>query len=233
MRGISSHLTLRDVLFRILAAALAGALIGMERETHGRPAGLRTTILTCVASALAMVVSEILFTEAGTVVPGGWRPDPGRLGAGILTGIGFLGGGAILRQDNLVRGVTTAATLWFVTVLGLAFGTGLFMIGGLGVLIALFTLLLLPYVEKLIPTDWFSTLKVTTQVDALTATELALRLKALGLRVERLGLSYDAATQHETISCDVKVDRRHVQALSQRAVLELRKHPGVLKVQWG
>src|SRR5690349_14046898 len=116
-------LSFPEILLRIGLAFAAGFVIGFERSGRGRPAGLRTTILTSVVAATAMIVSEKLFMESGAAVTGGnWRPDPARLGAGVLTGIGFLGGGTIMRHDNVIRGVTTAACLWFVTVLGLAFG---------------------------------------------------------------------------------------------------------------
>src|SRR5438477_324936 len=118
-----TELSFSDMLLRLLLAFLAGMAVGWERESHGRPAGLRTNILACVASAVAMIVSEMLFAKsAAATATGNWRPDPARLGAGILTGIGFLGAGTIIRHGNFVRGVTTAASLWFVTVLGLAFG---------------------------------------------------------------------------------------------------------------
>src|SRR5690242_19330167 len=164
-----SQLPIQEMFVRILAAFLAGFVVGWERESHGRPAGLRTTILACVASAIAMMVSEILFLETAAPNPNAsWRPDPARLGAGILTGIGFLGAGTILRHENLIRGVTTAASLWFVTVLGLAFGSGEYALGGIGVVIALFTLFVLPRHEKWIQSDWYSTLTVTSHMDALT-----------------------------------------------------------------
>src|SRR5262245_24444538 len=101
-------LSLDEMFLRVIVAFIAGALIGWERESHGRPAGLRTTILACVASAVAMIVSEVLFVESASTVTasGSWRPDPARLGAGILTGIGFLGAGTILKHDDAVRGVT-------------------------------------------------------------------------------------------------------------------------------
>ena len=100
------------------------------------------------------------------------RLDPARLGAGILTGIGFLGAGTILRHENLVRGVTTAASLWFVTVLGLAFGSGLFSLGFIGVAVALATLLVLPVFERTVASDDYATLTVTASLDALTEDEL-------------------------------------------------------------
>src|SRR5204862_4221868 len=128
MRPLDFH----DILLRVGAAFLGSMIIGWERQSHGRPAGLRTTILASVAAAVAMIISEMLFVQSGAM-PGAtsWRPDPARLGAGILTGIGFLGGGAILKHHDFIVGVTTAATLWFMTVIGLAFGGGLFALGSL------------------------------------------------------------------------------------------------------
>jgi len=96
-----SPITVPEVLLRVSLAFMAGLALGWERETHGRPAGLRTNILACVASALAMIVSQVLFVESAAATPtGSVRADPARLGAGILTGIGFLGGGTILTWRN-------------------------------------------------------------------------------------------------------------------------------------
>ena len=137
-----------DILLRVGSALIAGLIVGFERESHGRAAGLRTTILVSVASALAMILSEHLYRMSGDIQT--WRPDPARLAAGILTGMGFLGAGTIIRQDNVIRGVTTAAVLWFVSVLGLIFGSGYFILGFLGVLVALLTLFVLPGLENFI-----------------------------------------------------------------------------------
>src|SRR5262244_3997735 len=144
-----SRVSFSQMLLRIGLAFVAGLIVGWERTSHGRAAGLRTTILACVASAMAMVISEALFAESAAATAGGsWRPDPARLGAGILTGIGFLGAGTIMRHENIVRGVTTAASLWFVTVLGLAFGSGEFRLGFAGLIIGFATLFWLPIFER-------------------------------------------------------------------------------------
>src|SRR5690349_14386054 len=157
-----SPIGIKEICLRVGLAFVAGFAVGWERETHGRPAGLRTTILACVAAAVAMIVSELLFVQTAAA-PGvsSWRPDPARLGAGVLTGIGFLGGGAILKHADFVLGVTTAATLWFATVIGLAFGAGLFMVGWLAFGIALIVLYVLPALERHIRTDAYATLKIT------------------------------------------------------------------------
>ena len=108
-------------MLQIFAAVVLGGAIGFEREVAGREAGLRTMILVCLGSTLVMVVSERLSAEGGSVL---FRVDPTRIGAGIVTGIGFVGGGVILKQRNLIRGVTTAAAIWFVAGLGIAIGVG-------------------------------------------------------------------------------------------------------------
>jgi putative Mg2+ transporter-C (MgtC) family protein len=116
-------MTIIDVLLRLGLSFVAGAVLGLERESHGRAAGLRTTTLACVAACLAMMLAHF-FVRDPMFRSMNWRPDPGRLAAGILTGIGFLGAGVIVREGTTVRGVTTAAVLWYVTILGLVFGSG-------------------------------------------------------------------------------------------------------------
>src|SRR5207247_2438874 len=101
----------------------------------------------------------------------------------------FLGAGTIMRHTNFVRGVTTAASLWFVTVLGLAFGSGKFAVGFLGVGFALVTLFLLPRFEKHIGTDWYATLRVTHALDSLSELDLRRRVEALGPIVKSIKLS--------------------------------------------
>jgi putative Mg2+ transporter-C (MgtC) family protein len=107
-----------EVLLRLFVAAALGAAIGVERELRERQAGLRTHLLVCVGSALFTLVSAYGFTDFGA------RVDPTRIAAQIVTGIGFLGAGAIIRQGLSVRGLTTAATLWLVAAIGMAAGAG-------------------------------------------------------------------------------------------------------------
>ena len=112
------------VLLRLLVAALLGGAVGMERELRERQAGLRTHLVVCVGSALFTLVSAYGFHEflvnGGAIV----REDPTRIAAQIVSGIGFLGAGAIIRQGLSVRGLTTAATLWLVAAIGMAAGAG-------------------------------------------------------------------------------------------------------------
>ena len=117
-------LTFSEELLRILLAAGLGAAVGLEREVSEHEAGLRTHMLVAVGSALFTLVSAYgfgeFFTQGSPFVP----VDPTRIAAQIVTGIGFLGAGAIIRQGPNIRGLTTAATLWAVAAIGLASGAG-------------------------------------------------------------------------------------------------------------
>ena len=126
-----------DIVVRLLLAAGLGAAIGVERELRQKPAGLRTNILIALGSAL-LTMASIEIGRGGT---------PDRIAAQIVTGIGFLGGGAILRSGKTVRGMTTAATIWVNAAIGLAAGAGLFVMATVTAAITLFVLALLPPIE--------------------------------------------------------------------------------------
>jgi len=227
------ELSYGEMVLRLVLAFFAGMAVGWERESHGRPAGLRTNILACVASAVAMIVSEMLFAKSAAATAGGnWRPDPARLGAGILTGIGFLGAGTIIRHGNFVRGVTTAASLWFVTVLGLTFGSGQLVLGLMGTGLALGTLHILPRFEKHIRTDWYATITLVLGLDAASESELRQKIEAAGVAVKSVRFNHDLEKQQRTIIYEVKLSKRDVFDKANRAVTEISKVPGVLQVRW-
>ena len=124
-----------EMILRLLLAAALGAIIGYQRERAGKAAGLRTHVLICVGAALYTVASIYGF-GAATV--------PARIAAGVVVGIGFLGGGVIMRrvEEGIVAGLTTAATIWAVAGIGLAAGAGLYLVSAVAVAIMLIVLLL-------------------------------------------------------------------------------------------
>jgi putative Mg2+ transporter-C (MgtC) family protein len=220
------------VLIRIAFAMAAGLVLGLERESHGRAAGLKTTILACVASCIAMILSEDFYRES-IMQAGVFRPDRARLAAGILTGIGFLGAGAIIRQGHLVRGVTTAAVLWFITILGLAFGSGHIPLGCLGTAIAMLALFALPHVEQFIKKDFYYSVTITLGLNGISDEDIHKRLEESGAQVQRIDLDYDLAGNARTLRCDVKLRRGDVFRLSRQVIENLAKAPGVTRVKWG
>lgn len=125
------------LLGRLLLACVLGGIIGYEREQTHRPAGFRTHILVCVGSALVMITSEFIFKKYA----GHTNIDPARLGAQVISGIGFIGAGTIMREGFSVKGLTTAASLWAVSCVGLAVGIG-FYEGALGATALIFLTLI-------------------------------------------------------------------------------------------
>lgn len=140
---VTAYMT--DVFVPLLMATILGGAVGLERESANRPAGFRTHILVCVGSALVMLVSIEMFKQYQGMV----NADPGRIAAQVISGIGFLGAGTIMREGATIRGLTTAASLWVVAGIGLASGSGLYIPAFTAVVFILFTLKFMSKVERL------------------------------------------------------------------------------------
>ena len=136
-RGIMS-VDMIDLFLRLLAAVVFGALIGIEREIRQKSAGIRTHIVVALASALMMIVSQYGF--AGVLGEPGVGLDPSRIAAQVVSGIGFIGAGTIIIHRQLVRGLTTAASLWATAGIGLTAGSGMFLLAGVATVLTLFGL---------------------------------------------------------------------------------------------
>ncbi|MBI4025618.1 MAG: MgtC/SapB family protein [Verrucomicrobia bacterium] len=228
---MTTNLPFGELLLRLGMALGAALLVGWERESHGRAAGLRTTILVCVASATAMILSENLFAAtSGNNL--GWKPDPARLAAGILTGMGFLGAGSIIRHENAVRGLTTAAALWFMSVIGLVFGSGYILLGCVGTGIAMITLMVLPRLESYVQNDWYGAVVVTLQIDGPSNVEIRNRIETLGMKVKKMELDYDLHSRQKTVRCEVKFKKGRLFELSEETIREMAAWPGVLQIKW-
>jgi len=137
-------LTDTDMVLRLVTAVLLGGLIGFERERQGRAAGLRTHILVCLGSTLIMLTSIHIFDLYHTIS----EVDPGRIAAQVVTGVGFLGAGTIMRSRASVKGLTTAASLWVVAGIGLAIGSGMLKAAVTTTILALLVLFMLSKVQK-------------------------------------------------------------------------------------
>ncbi len=130
-------LNLGQVFLRFLCAMLVGLVIGIEREYTHRPAGMRTHILVALGACAVMVVGQLIFTEYSKT---GASPDPARLAAQVISGVGFLGAGTIMREGANVKGLTTAASLWAVAGLGIAAGGGYYGVAIVGTVFMFLTL---------------------------------------------------------------------------------------------
>jgi putative Mg2+ transporter-C (MgtC) family protein len=133
-------LSWHGIALRLALTFVTAAVIGWDRGEHGRAAGMCTTLLLSLAACVAMLQASVLMYSVGKTPDSFVVLDPMRLPLGILSGVGFIGAGAILRRDNLVIGVTTATTMWFVTVLGLCFGGGQLGLGLAGFALAMLVL---------------------------------------------------------------------------------------------
>jgi putative Mg2+ transporter-C (MgtC) family protein len=219
LAAISSAPSWPHILLRLTVAAALGGSIGLERELRERQAGLRTHLVVCVGSALFTLVSAYAFTSP--------RVDPTRIAAQIVSGIGFLGAGAIIRQGLSVRGLTTAATLWLVAAIGMASGAGYYdaaIIATLGALLTLGPLRIVAF-------------RVTSRFRSQTE-RLLVEVPAGGSpapvieAVERYGrvVSLDVAQEGDRreIAIDVAL---HNQG-SPQVVAAVAEIDGVLEVRW-
>lgn len=137
-----------EALFRVGVATVLGALLGLEREMTGKPAGLRTHMLVAEGAALFMVVSILLTEQFGVLDAANVRVDVTRIGSTIVTGVGFLGAGMILQSRDRVYGLTTAAGIWVAAAIGTVAGSGYYVVSVFGTVLGLLTLVALRVVER-------------------------------------------------------------------------------------
>jgi putative Mg2+ transporter-C (MgtC) family protein len=137
-----------DICLRLLCAMIVGLVIGTEREYTNRPAGMRTHILVALGACVVSITGQILFNEYHLL---GATPDPARLSAQVITGVGFLGAGTIMREGATVKGLTTAASIWTVACLGIAAGYGFYAVAVAGLIFVLITLTILELVQHHLP----------------------------------------------------------------------------------
>jgi putative Mg2+ transporter-C (MgtC) family protein len=211
-----------ELLGRLVLAVVLGGAVGVERELTDQAAGLRTHVLLTLGSCLFTLVSAYGFREFGAAA------DPTRIAAQIVTGIGFLGGGAILRQGLNVRGLTTAATIWATTALGVAVGAGSYLLAVGATVLILITLVVLRRVRDLLRRFAISkeefAVRVGPDFDLAALHELA---RAQGVTVRQLDHERDGGS--ERLLMLVRLPARHPPEQFMRQVGEL---PGVRGVEW-
>lgn len=203
------HPSVTDIALRLILTVLAGAAIGINRESGGHSAGFRTTVLAALAAALAMILGNMMLEVDGKTGGSFATMDPMRLPLGILTGMGFIGGGAILKHGNTVSGVTTAATLWAVTVVGLCFGSGNLVLGCAGTALILFTLIGFKWVDMRIARKRRAHVVVAGTRESLTPLQFHDALLSAGYRANFLGES-DTGNNHRRLTFEVLWDQPEI-----------------------
>ena len=220
-----------EIALRLGLAVFCGGLVGFERESSNRPAGFRTHILVCSGSALIMMVSAYGFSGLGT----GFTVDPARIAAQVVTGVGFLGAGTILQQRGSIRGLTTAASIWVVSAIGLAVGIGFYTGAALATFIVLTSLLLLGHVDRAILSQRRLRRLVIRAADKpgimSKVVELLAGLKISVRKIELGSLEFQADIQHEVATMEflVVIPRHLDQALLFQQLAGLK---GVFQISW-
>ena len=223
------HITPLDIALRLLAAVLAGGLIGYERGRRGEIAGLRTTMLMCLAATGAMIEANLMLVVDGKTNASFTVLDALRFPLGILSGIGFIGAGAILRRGRIVTGVTTAATIWLVSVIGLILGAGYIAFGAALTLLAFVVLTLLKHIEPKVRREHRAVLTVRLAATGPSAEEMREVVEGSGLKVTSTAVSYG-----ETSELRLSVnwwDARGVDA-PPAFLSDLSHHKGILFLDW-
>jgi putative Mg2+ transporter-C (MgtC) family protein len=197
------EITWQDIALRLLLTVIGGALIGLNREEQGRPAGLRTTMLVSLAAAISMVQVNLLLGVVGKAHDSFVVLDLMRLPLGILSGMGFIGAGAILKKGNLVHGVTTAATLWFVTTMGLCFGGGQLCLGLAALILGLIVLAVLRLLEKRLKQHRHATLTIMVGETNASGAEILNAITQAGYRINSSSVALGPSARLAELTCDV------------------------------
>lgn len=227
------HVTWEQIALRLLLASVASFAIGLNRNERGHPAGVRTTMLVCLAATLAMLQVNLLLPLAGRPVNSFVMNDLMRLPLGILSGIGFIGAGVIIKHNGNISGVTTAATMWFVTVLGLLFGAGNLYLGITASLMAFVILWVLKILERYFSRECRGSLHLTFSQAAPTEEEIRQRLLTADWKIAHWTAVYDATATLASIECDLNwvASVSRVPA-TPPAIEQLHALPGIRSLTW-
>ncbi len=219
-----------EILVKLVLAAVAGGLVGLEREKHGRPAGLRTNMLVSIGACAMMIISEAFYVKYGMLdVESAVRFDPARVAAQIVVGIGFIGAGVILKEGVSVRGLTTAAGLWVVAGLGMAFGMGLFSLGIMTTTLVLISLVFIKRLDPVVNKDRYLTLAVTAQKRMELYDEIQAIVDRLDLNLSDLSSHVD--TVHDEIYFQMTITRQK-KRVGRELTNEILKLEGIKKVHY-
>lgn len=206
-----------EMALHLVVALGAGGIIGLERSYHGRPAGFRTHALVCLASSLLMILTVYhqRWFDASSLER--IAIDPTRMAQGIMTGIGFLGAGVIMKEGLTVRGLTTAASIWITAAIGIMIGVGFYFPAGIATALTLIVLSVFRWIERRMPIEFYANLSVAfLRHEALPEGELRAMVERQGFVVANMNYSVtDAGKTFEYQMVIHSPDRRNTRLLSQ------------------
>jgi len=214
-----------EMLLRLVVAVGAGACIGYERSFHGRPAGLRTHVLVCLASSVLMLVT--VYEDHWVRIAADARIDATRMAQGIMTGIGFLGAGVIVKEGLNIRGLTTAASIWITAAIGVLAGTGMYATLVSAVILTLLVLAVFRRIEQHVPTQVYYDL-VVKYAHGSDVTEDTLRdlFGKLGFEVAHFTYRVEGAARSRSHELTLHTTDHHA---APRLAHWLEQHPAVLE----
>jgi putative Mg2+ transporter-C (MgtC) family protein len=222
----------QQIAMRLALTVIAGALLGMERSRTGHAAGLRTTLLVTLAASIAMIQMNLLIQTNGKPHDSYAVMDVMRLPLGILTGVGFIGAGAIVRKNELVLGITTAATLWFATVIGLCLGGGQLILGSVSTVIGFAVLWGFRWLESRVEQYQLAELSVTVAGDRLSAQQLRDLLTGARIRIKSLSVAHAVSERRKRFDLEVRWPSAHGNADTPAVLADLERLPGLIELEW-
>lgn len=219
-----------ECVIKLLAATLCGALLGLERMHHNQVIGMRTLILITVSSALLSILSSYMATASIFMTPE--RGDPTRIAAGVISGIGFLGGGAIMKQGLNIKGLTSAAIIWTAASFGLAIGAGLYVQVGVALIISLSILIGLEKINtKFFPATRSKSLHLCFENETLDMNKISQTIRKHGMiiadvntsraiSVKRIILHYSVQAPREDDFDELIADLNKIGTLSEFSITD-------------
>ena len=217
-----------EMIIGLCLAALLGAILGFERERHGRPAGLRTHLLVSLGSAGFMSLSPLV-AEMGKGVPA----DPGRIAAQVVSGIGFLGAGAIVKEGVNIRGLTTATCLWIAAAIGMTAGAGFYLEAVLICGLSMVALVIFPYIESWQRSHSYQVLEITMPLKQDVNAVLE-KIRAQKVSLKRVDMDRDYTNDTITLTCLIRFFTREVTDQNALEIIEAieRLDIGLKRIVW-
>jgi putative Mg2+ transporter-C (MgtC) family protein len=224
---------IKDIFFdevcqKLLLSFLLGGILGLERQRHGRAAGLRTHILVCLASTLLMIAPAYIMRSIASCGTS-FNIDPLRVGAGIMTGMGFIGAGTIVRSHNFVRGLTTAACVWLTAAIGIIIGLGIFKLALVATLLSFFVLLALGKVDAFLRIENFRVLTVYTKSSHYELPAIKKICRDMGARILDISMMKDKTVSKTVYKIHLKFPYR---IKSEKLIDQILSFSSVERVSW-